>query len=95
MLSGLSSLMEDEDDDRRGGLIFNLENFSCDVMDVIPHFAHSSLSDYLLDSSRSGPFHVNLQEYENQLTTRSFALIIQVTWARGPLLCTACPSSFF
>ena len=77
VLSGLSSLMEDEDDDR-GGLIFNLENFSCDVMDVIPHFAHASFSDYLLDSSRSGPFHVNLQEYENQLTTRSFALIVQV-----------------
>ena len=44
---------------------------------VIPHFAHASFGDYLFDSSRSGPFHVNRQEYENQLTIRSFALIIQ------------------
>ena len=45
---------------------------------VIPRFAHASFSDYLFDSSRSGPFHVNLQEYENQVTIRSFAVIVQV-----------------
>ena len=44
---------------------------------VIPHFAHASFSDYLFNSSRSGPFHVNLQEYNNQVTIRSFTLIIQ------------------
>ena len=45
---------------------------------VIPHFAHASFSDYLFNSSRSGPFHVNRQEYENKVTIRSFALIIQL-----------------
>ena len=64
VLRGLSSLMEDEDDGNSG--------------DVIPGFAHASFGDYLFDSSRSGPFHVNRQEYENQLTIRSFALIIQL-----------------
>jgi hypothetical protein len=44
---------------------------------VIPHFVHASFRDYLLDSSRSGPFHVNRQEYEDQITIRSFALIMQ------------------
>ena len=62
---GLSSLMEEN------GKCLNKELY------VIPHFAHASFSDYLFDSSRSGPFHVNRQEYENQLTIRSFALIIQ------------------
>ena len=61
VLRGLSSLMKDEDD--------NWAHY-------VPHFAHASFGDYLFDSSRSGPFHVNRQEYENQLTIRSFALII-------------------
>ena len=43
----------------------------------VPHFAHASFSDYLFDSSRSGPFHVNEQEYRNQFVIRSFALIMQ------------------
>ena len=47
---------------------------------VIPHFAHASFGDYLFDSSRSGPFHVNREEYKNQLTIRSFALIIRSIW---------------
>ena len=64
LLSGLSSLMEDEDK-------------GVSSYDFIPHFAHASFSDYLFDSSRSGPFHVNLYEYDKQITTRSFALIIQ------------------
>jgi NACHT domain len=62
VLRGLSSLMEDENDD----------------LHSIPRFAHASFGDYLLDSSRSGPFHVNLLEYDNQVTIRSFALIMQL-----------------
>ena len=44
---------------------------------IIPRFAHASFRDYLFDSNRSGPFHVNQEEYENQLTIRSFAFIMQ------------------
>ena len=43
----------------------------------IPGFEHASFYDYLLDSSRSGPFYVNLQECKNQIVIRCFALIIQ------------------
>ena len=68
VLCGLSSLMIDEDDD---DLNSGPDSY------FIPYFAHASFGDYLFDSSRSGPFHVNRQEYENQLTIRSFALIIQ------------------
>ena len=68
VLRGLSSLMKDEDDKKYIGV----------TSYVIPHFAHASFGDYLSDSSRSGPFHVNRQEYENQVTIRSFALIIQL-----------------
>ena len=78
VLRGLSSLMEDEseeylmeDEEDENGEYLNNGSY------VIPHFAHASFSDYLFDSSRSGPFHVDRQEYENQLTIRSFALIIQ------------------
>ena len=68
VLHGLLSLMNDE----------NRECLNKRVISyVIPHFAHASFSDYLFDSHRSGPFHVNQQEYENQLTIRSFALIVQ------------------
>ena len=64
LLRGLSSLMNE---DRR----------SSESKYVIPPFAHASLRDYLFDSSRSAPFYVNRQEYESQVTIRSFALIIQ------------------
>jgi hypothetical protein len=74
VLSGLSSLMED--DNYENGAYLNKGFFS--YHDVLPRFAHASFSDYLFDSSRSGPFHVNLQEYDNQITLRSFALIIQL-----------------
>ena len=67
VLRGLSSLMKDENDKDKRVISY-----------VIPHFAHASFSDYLFDSSRSGPFHVNRQEYHNQVTIRSFALIIQL-----------------
>ena len=66
VLRGLLSLMKDEND------YYGLRE------DDIPHFAHASFSDYLFDSNRSGPFHVNQQEYENQVTIRSFAIIIQL-----------------
>ena len=68
MLHGLSSLMD------KNGEGLNKESY------VIPHFAHasSSFGDYLFDSSRSGPFHVNRQEHENQVTIRSFALITRL-----------------
>ena len=71
VLRGLSSLLRDE----------NEENGEClnegVISYVIPHFVHASFSDYLFDSNRSGPFHVNRQEYENQVIMRSFALIMQ------------------
>jgi hypothetical protein len=60
VLRGLSSLMED------GNSV---------ASDFFPHFAHASFSDYLFDSNRSGPFHVNQEEYKNQVTIRSFAFI--------------------
>ena len=71
VLRGLSSLMKDE----------NGENGEClnkrAISYVIPRFAHASFSDYLFNPNRSGPFHVNRQEYENQVVLRSFALIMQ------------------
>ena len=72
MLRGLSSLMKDENDENGKCLDKGVISY------VIPHFAHASFSDYLFDSSRSGPFHVNEQEFENQITIRSFALIMQL-----------------
>ena len=67
VLSGLSSLMDGNGERLHGGVISY----------IIPHFAHASFRDYLFDSSRSGPFYVNQQEYENQVIIRSFALIMQ------------------
>ena len=69
VLRGLSSLMNDENVEHRYTRLYSY---------VIPHFAHASFSDYLFDSSRSGPFYVNRQEYENQVTIRCFALVIQL-----------------
>ena len=62
VLHGLSSLLRDE-----------IER----IPYVIPPFAHASFGDFLSNSSRSGPFHVNQDEYETQVTIRSFALIMQ------------------
>ena len=70
VLRGLSSLMKDENDD-------NGERLDREVPYVIPNFAHVSFRDYLLNSSRSGSFHVNLEGYKDQVTIRSFELIIQ------------------
>ena len=68
VLRGLSSLM-----DEGGGSLDN---------ELIPHFAHASFRDYLFNSSRSGPFYVNRQEYENKLTIRGFACILQFVLSR-------------
>ena len=67
VLSGLSSLMDGNGEVWHEGVISY----------VIPDFAHTSFRDYLFDSSRSGPFHVNLKEYRNQFIIWSFALITQ------------------
>ena len=78
MLRGLLSLM-DEDGERlnkRAISYHDSESY------VVPHFAHASFRDYLADSGRSGPFHVNLLEYEDQVTKQSFALIVQLIRSR-------------
>ena len=67
VLSGLSSLMYENGEHLHEGVISY----------VIPDFAHASFRDYLFDSSRSGPFHVNLKEYKNQFIIWSFSLIMQ------------------
>ena len=71
VLRGLSSLMKDEKNGNGECLNEGVSSY------VIPPFAHASFRDYLFDSSRSGRFHVNRQEYDNQFTIRSFALILQ------------------
>ena len=68
VLRGLSSLMEDQKEYKYLGA----------TSYVIPYFTHASFGDYLFDSSRSGPFHVNQQEYKSQVALRSFTLIIQL-----------------
>ena len=73
VLRGLSSLLKD-DNDENGGCLNDSEG---DISYVIPHFTHASFSDYLFNSSRSGQFYVNRQEYEIQVIKRSFELIIQ------------------
>ena len=67
VLSGLSSLTDGNGERLHKGVISY----------VIPHFAHASFRDYLFDSSRSGPFYVNSQEYKNQVIIRSFALFVR------------------
>ena len=73
VLRGLSSLMDEN------GKCLNKEG----VMPFIPRFAHASFCDYLFDSSRSGPFYVSRSKYEDQVTIRSFALIMQLIRSRG------------
>ena len=76
VLSGLLSLMDGNGERLHEGVISY----------VIPNFAHASFRDYLFDSSRSGPFHVNLKEYETQVIIRSFALIMQSIRCRKVIL---------
>ena len=72
MLCGLSSLMKDENDENGERLKKG------DISYVIPNFAHASFSDYLSNPSRSGSFHVNREEYKDQVTIQSFALITRL-----------------
>ena len=76
VLRGLKSLTKHENNE--DGKFLNKGVISY----VIPHFAHASFRDYLFNSSRSGPFYVDQSEYENQLTIRSFACIIQFILSR-------------
>ena len=76
VLRGLSSLMKHENNDNAKFLNKGAISY------VIPDFAHASFRDYLFNSSRSGPFHVNEQEYENQLIIRSFSCITQFILSR-------------
>ena len=69
-LRGLSSLIAILDD----------VNGDCLTGNVIsnvwrPYFLHASFMDFLVDSSRSGPFHVNPEEHKHKATIWSFALI--------------------
>ena len=57
VLHGLSSLMKD---DNGAPEHLNLNKGVSSY--VIPHFAHALFRDYLFNSSRSGPFHVDPQE---------------------------------
>jgi hypothetical protein len=66
VLRGLSSLLKDEKDEK-GEFLYK----------GVISFAHASFRDYLLDSSRLGPFYVNQQEHKNRFTVRSFALIMK------------------
>ena len=67
VLRGLSSLMGENKEFLDNGL----------TSYTIPPFAHASFLDYLFNSSRSGSFYVDQQEYKNQVIIRSFALILQ------------------
>ena len=58
----LSSLMEGKNDEKSDYLKKGVVRYA------IPYFAHASFRDYLFNSSRSGPFYVDLQEYEVQVT---------------------------
>ncbi|KAF8816496.1 hypothetical protein BYT27DRAFT_6396558 [Phlegmacium glaucopus] len=77
VLRGLSSLIAFVGDDNEN---YSTEHDDSDVGCV--YLIHASFRDYLVDSSRSGPFHVNEQEHKDQATTRSFALITK--WIRRP-----------
>ena len=76
VVRGLSSLMDGNGEYLNEGVISY----------EIPYFAHASFYDYLFNSSRSGPFHVNRLEYENQVTIRSFTLIIQLIRSRRQVI---------
>ncbi|KAF8816488.1 hypothetical protein BYT27DRAFT_7182040 [Phlegmacium glaucopus] len=70
VLQGLSSLIAFVGDKNEK---YSTEWRDSDVGPV--YFVHASFRDFLVDSSRSGPFHINEREHHNQATIRSFALI--------------------
>ncbi|KAF8816495.1 hypothetical protein BYT27DRAFT_7182051 [Phlegmacium glaucopus] len=77
VLRGLSSLIAFVGDDKEE---YSTKHDDSHVGCV--YLIHASFRDYLVDSSRSGPFHVNEQEHKDQATIRSFALITK--WIRRP-----------
>ncbi|KAF8816499.1 hypothetical protein BYT27DRAFT_7182055 [Phlegmacium glaucopus] len=77
VLRGLSSLIAFVGD---GNEEYSIKHDHLDVGCVF--LIHASFRDYLVDSSRSGLFHVNEQEHENQAIIRSFALITK--WITRP-----------
>jgi NACHT domain len=72
VLRGLSSLIAFKGDKNgeylTGSIVSNVGR---------PYFLHASFGDFLEDSTRSGPFHVDKQVHKNQGTIRSFAMITQ------------------
>jgi hypothetical protein len=70
VLQGLSSLIAFVGD-KNEKYLARRNFFRCDGS---VYLIHASFGDYLVDSSRSGTFHVNKQEYRNWATTQSFAL---------------------
>ena len=74
-------MIEDILEMEKGQLKLVLLGLSSLMINGIPHaippFAHASFRDFLLDSNRSGRFHVNKGEYQTRVTIRSFALIMQ------------------
>ena len=71
VLQGLSSLIAFQNDENGEYLTGNV------ISNVVgrPYFLHTSFGDFLVDSSRSGPFHVNPEEHKHKATICSFALI--------------------
>jgi hypothetical protein len=63
VLRGLSPLIafvgDDDGEYLTGNVISNVGR---------PYFLHASFENYLRDSSRSGPFYVDLHEYEHMVT---------------------------
>ena len=72
VLRGLSSLIAFQGDK-------NGEYLTGKVVSHVgrPYFLHAFFGDFLEDSTRSGPFHVDKRLYMNQGTIRSFAMITQ------------------
>jgi NACHT domain len=72
LLRGLSSLIGFEGDENgmylAGKEVANVGR---------PYFLHASFGDFLRDSNRSGPFHVDKQAYKNQCIIRSFSMITE------------------
>ncbi|KAF8801464.1 hypothetical protein BYT27DRAFT_7147456 [Phlegmacium glaucopus] len=71
VLRGLSSLIAfvGDENEEYSTEWYNYSGVGC------VYLIHASFRDFLVDSSRSGRFHVNKQEHKNRATTRSFALI--------------------
>ena len=71
VLRGLSSLIAFEGD--KNGEYMSGKVVSHRIWG--PYFLHASFGDFLLESNRSGPFHVDKRQYEEQTTIWCFSLI--------------------